>query len=713
MKTAARWITKILILGLAGIVPAWAADDQVSAFFTGEPPVIDGSVDEDTWSKAGKIDRLYQREPDFGEANSEPTEFYFCYDKDNLFIGIKCYGNPEQITAKEMARDVSLGNDDRVQVILDTFLDRRNGYWFQIGPRGSIGDALVSRNGAVFNKQWDGLWDGRAMMFEDRWEAEIVIPFKTLGFDPGGSSWGLTLIRHIKKKAESSYWPRANRDGYTFKVSDGGLLTGLEGITQGMGLDVVPYGLAGLDYKKGEDTDYPGDIGADIFYQITPGLKAAVTINTDFAQTEVDARQINLTRFALKFPEKRDFFLDGANYFEFGPAESSTLIPFFSRSLGLDEYGNPIPIITGAKLTGKIGNWEIGGLDILDDREDGTRNFGVVRINRNFLGESSVGLIATDGNARFSGDNTVLGADLRLATSKFRGNKNLAFLAYGLVSDTEGFSGRGAAWGTELSLPNDLVNLRSGYQVIEDEFVAGVGFVPRTGIRRSYMDFALGPRPGKWNVLQATSGMSIDYITDMHNHLETRTIGLTPLGLRFLSGDTVGINTSLHYEYLNEIFNIRDDIAIPSAGYSFNRWGVDFISAKHRRFFTSLNFESGGFYNGDRTDYEVELGWKISVPVFVGGTFEHRIVDLPAGDFTADVYRGNCNFLFNPRLTLYNYIQYDNLSEQMGWQSRLRWILKPGNDIILVWNSVARDPLERFDLQESSARIKVNYTFRF
>ncbi len=713
MKRVLGRLTVILMFGTALWGSTLDADDDVTAVFVEDPPVLDGLVNEDIWRISGKVTAFYQREPDFGEPGSEPTEFYFCYDKDNLYIGMKCYGNPEQITAKEMARDVSLGNDDRVQIILDTFLDRRNGYWFQIGPRGSIGDALISRNGAVFNKQWDGLWDGRAVILEDRWEAEIVLPFKTMGFAPGKSAWGLTLIRHIKKKSESSFWPKANLDGYNFKVSDGGRLTGLDGITQGVGLDVLPYGLAGMDYQEGGETGYPIEAGVDVFYQITPGLKAAVTVNTDFAQTEVDARQINLTRFALKFPEKRDFFLDGSNYFEFGPAESNTLVPFFSRRLGLDDSGNPIPIITGAKITGKVGDWEIGGLDILDDRENGARNFGVVRVNRNFLGESAFGMIATDGNALSSDRNSVLGVDLRLATSRFRGSKNLAFLAYGLVSETEGVIGRGAAWGTELSLPNDLVKLTAGYQAIEDDFRAGVGFVPRTGIRRSYLDAALGPRPGRWGILQATTGLAIDYITDMHNRLETRTIGVAPLSLRFLTGDTIGLKTSSHYEFLEEGFNIRDDIAIPAGGYSFHRWGLDFVSAQHRVFYSALSVETGGFYDGNRTDYEIAMGWKIAVPVFVGGTLEHRLVDLPGGDFTADVYRANCNFLFTPRLTLDNYVQYDNLSQEMGWQSRLHWILKPGNDIVLAWNSLALDPLERFDIRESSARIKVNYTFRF
>ena len=206
MKKLLNWrFLLILICGISVSGSALAAENDVPAVLVKNPPTIDGLVNEEIWLEAGKVDQLYQREPDFGKPNSEPTEFYFCYDKDNLYIGMKCYGDPRQVTAKEMARDVSLGNDDRVQVILDTFMDRRNCYWFQIGPRGSIGDALISRNGAIFNKQWDGLWDGRAVLLDDRWEAEIVIPFKTMGFDPKSSTWGLTLIRHIKKKAESSF----------------------------------------------------------------------------------------------------------------------------------------------------------------------------------------------------------------------------------------------------------------------------------------------------------------------------------------------------------------------------------------------------------------------------------------------------------------------------------------------------------------------------
>ena len=288
-----------------------------------------------------------------------------------------------------MARDVSLGNDDRVQIILDTYLDHRTGYWFQIGPRGSIGDALVSENGASLNKEWDALWTGKSSINSEGWEAEIAIPFKTIGFDPNKSVWGMKLIRNIKRKLEASYWPVANLNTHRFQISDSGLLEGLEGITQGIGLDLSPYVIGGMNTLRGKKTKYNADGGLDMFYQITPRLKASLSINTDFAETEVDDRQINLTRFSLYFPEKRDFFLDGSNYFKFGiegddnnPYRNS-IAPFFSRRLGLDNNGNMLPVRYAAKITGTQNNWNIGLMHISDERDYGNSHLSVGRISRN------------------------------------------------------------------------------------------------------------------------------------------------------------------------------------------------------------------------------------------------------------------------------------------------------------------------------------------
>jgi len=264
------------------------AQPVVKAIRIENPPIIDGAVNEKLWEKAFAVDEFYQREPYEGEPVSKKTVFLICYDANNIYIAVKCWDDPDKITAKEMARDVSLGNDDRVQIILDTYLNKRNAYWFQIGPRGSIGDALISENGAGFNKQWDGLWTGKAKIYDWGWEAEMAIPFKTMGFDKENSQWGIKLIRNIVNNLEASYWPVANLNTYRFQVSDAGILDGIENITQGIGLDISPYLLTGLNTKKGEKNDPKLTGGLDLFYQITPSLKSSLTINTDFAETEVD-----------------------------------------------------------------------------------------------------------------------------------------------------------------------------------------------------------------------------------------------------------------------------------------------------------------------------------------------------------------------------------------------------------------------------------------
>ena len=306
--------TKILLLPvLLFAASATFSQPVIRAVKVGTPPHIDGNVTDEVWNEAFVVTDFYQREPNPGAPVSKKTEFLICYDEHHIYFAVKCWDEPEKITAKEMARDVSLGNDDRIQIILDTYHDKRNGYWFQIGPRGSIGDALISENGAAFNKEWDGLWTGKASIKDWGWEAEIAIPFKSLGFDKSNTKWGVKFIRHIVSNIESSYWPVANLNTHRFQVSDAATLEGLEGITQGIGLDISPYIVTGLNSRKGEKSEPKLTGGIDLFYQITPSLRSSLTINTDFAETEVDDRQINLTRFSLHFPEKRNFFLNGAN----------------------------------------------------------------------------------------------------------------------------------------------------------------------------------------------------------------------------------------------------------------------------------------------------------------------------------------------------------------------------------------------------------------
>jgi len=684
------------------------------------PPLIDGQVNDEVWSKASVINELFQREPNPGEPVSEKTEFYFLYDHNNIYVGIRCHDDPKNITAKELARDVSLGEDDRVQIILDTYLDGRSGYWFQIGPRGSIGDALVNENGKDFNKSWDGLWDGKAKITESGWEGELIIPFKTLAFKKGNTTWGLKLIRYIKRKSESSYWPATSLDANKFQVSDAGRITGLTDITQGIGLDIIPYLTGGVSKKMDADPKAVINGGLDAFYHITPSLKAAITLNTDFAQTEVDEKQINLTRFSLYFPEKRDFFLDGANYFTFGingdseNPQSTAMIPFFSRRIGLDANGNPVQIKYGGKFTGKVGNWNLGILHIKDDNEWDNPGYTVGRVSRNFWKQSSIGVIGTNGNA-FSGvNNSLAGIDLRLASSLVSGNKNISYNLYGVKSFTQGLTGNDISFGSEINYPNDFFNFRLGYLQIGEDFTPGLGFTPRKNIRNLYGGIGFGPRPKNSPVMQVKSGIKYSFISDLRDGgLKTSMFDFNLSDIIFLSGDIISLSTQYQYELLETDFHIFDDFIIPADKYQFWRYSLTLTSAKRRNLWASTKIGSGSFYSGERTDWLIQTGYKVVVPVYIGLESDRRWVTLPDGSFITQIYRLNLNFLFSPNLSWYNYAQYENQTETIGWQSRFQWIIDPGKEIFLTFNSPLIDPLDRFQPEIYEARVKVKYTIRF
>jgi hypothetical protein len=500
-------------------------------------------------------------------------------------------------------------------------------------------------------------------------------------------------------------------------------MKGMKGMSQGFGLDIQPYALVGVEKKIGENSTFKYDIGGDAFYQISSGLNAALTINTDFAQTEADDRQINLTRFSIFFPEKRDFFLDGANYFNFGFNTDSRnrygqkMIPYFSRRIGLDENGNPIPIIVGLKMIGQAGNWNIGALNSTQKTDSSYQNFTVARVSHNIGKQSYIGMIGTNGNATGPSNNWLAGIDFKIGTDAFRGNKNLMFTGYAVKSDTKGLSGDEYSFGAEVNYPNDFLNFRVGYQQIGENYVAGLGFVPRPGIRESYANLFFGPRPNKYGIMKINTGGIIDYITDMQNTLQTMDIFLKVAEFEFLSGELAEYSLSNTYEYLYEDWHIYpgDSIWIDQGSYSFWKQGIEVSTAQRRVFWVAADISWGDFFDGTRTDIEAKWGLKIGIPVFVGMEFEQNRVKLSRGSFIVNVYRIKADVYFSPDITLTNFIQYDNQSDSWGWQSRFQWILKPGNEIHFVWNSLVLPSIDRdvMVLSENSALLKVNYNFRF
>lgn len=693
---------------------------EIKAVFTDIPPDIDGFVNESIWSEAAVINEFYQQLPKNGEPATEKTEFLFLFDRNNIYIGVRCYDDPSQITAKDMARDVDLSNDDRIQLIFDTYFDGRSGYWFQLGPRGSIGDALVDDNGKNFNKSWDGLWNGRARITDLGWEGEMVIPFKTMGFKKGNDTWGLKCIRHIRRKSESVYWPATSLNAERFQISDAGKITGLTNITQGIGLDLVPYLTGGFSKKQESNSKPLVDGGMDAFYQITPSLKAALTVRTDFAQTEVDEKQINLTRFSLYFPEKRDFFLDGSNYFIFGingddaNPQNTRMIPFFSRRIGLDKDGNPVEIKYGAKFTGKAGDWNFGFLHIKDDNQWDNPGYSTGRIVRNFGKQSSVGLIGTHGNALSETSNSLAGIDLKLATSELSGDKNIAINLYGVKSFTKGTEGDDFSFGAEVNYPNDFFRFRLGYLRIGDNFTPGLGFLPRKNIRDFYGGFTFGPRPQNSRILQIKSGMDYTLLSDLRNGgLLSSQVNITYSAISFLSGDMISLSSQYEFDKLQADFPIVESVSIPAGEYNFWRHSLLLSSAQRRNVWGLTKISTGSFYSGSRTDLLLQAGYKICIPVYLGLESDRRWVNLQEGDFITQIYRINLNFLISPSIYWYNFAQYENQSETIGWQSRFQWIIKPGKEIFLTYNSPLIDPMERFRPEIYEARLKVKYTIRF
>lgn len=679
------------------------------------PIKLDGILNESAWSQATVIDNLRQREP---KENTEPTEktiIYLLYDENYLYIGAKCYdSNPKGIVAYNMLYDFHLRSDDYLEILLDPFNDRRNAYVFAVNPNGAKKDGLVVNNSERSYDEWDGIWYVATSRDERGWYVEMAIPFKTISYKPGETRWGFNIRRYIKRKMEEDRWASPFYDVYFYKVAKAGYIAGIEGIKQGKGIDVRPYALAGLERpEEAATTDFKYKGGLDVFYNITPGLKLSLTYNTDFAETEVDPRRINLTRFPLFFPEKRRFFLEGSDIFKFTGQRPDVFIPFYSRRIGLLE-GEQIPILGGVKLTGRYGNYNIGILDIhTRDYEDVPgRNFFVARVTRNLFEESVVGLIYTYGNPASDYRNYLYGFDFQYGTTSLFKNKNFFVMGYYLRSYSEE-KGWDDLFGFKIDYPNDLIDTALVFTQIGENFNPALGFVRRTGIRRYTWFFQYKPRPEWKLVRQFFFEFGVFYTTDLHGRKLEWRIFTAPINLRTESGEHIEFNYMPQYDYLDYPFEIHEGIVIPPGEYTMDRFRFELNTSQKRPFVVDISIRFGEFYTGHATTAELGLTLKPSKHFFFQILQERNYVNLREGSFTANVTQIRVNFYLSPYLTLQNYIQYDNLSRSWGINARLRWIIKEGNEIFIIYNEGWSDVLDRWSSLYRKAQFKVQYTFRF
>jgi len=694
---------------------------------------IDGSLDEAPWRQAPKIGDLTQRIPEAGAEPTEKTEVTLLYDKDNLYIGVMCYDSePQRVLASEMARDASLRADDRLEIVLDTFRDQSNAFYFSTNPAGALVDGLVFANGET-NNDWDAIWIVRTEQTDDGWSAEFAIPLKTLNFPAGETVWGFNISRTIQRKLEENRWTGARFQTQFFQISEAGEITNLEGLEQGAGLDVRPF-VAGrwLHRDANEDDAVVGKPGLDLFYNITPSLKLSVTANTDFGETEVDARQINLTRFSIFFPEKRSFFLQDAGVFNFAttgidppggiPSTGAEVFPFFSRKIGL-LGGQEVPINYGAKLTGKVGRTEIGMLDVRTREVSNVnaKSLFVGRIKQNFLEQSYVGAIFTEGNPASPLSSSTIGVDMRLATSNFLGSdRNMVFNAYGLRSNNQGISENNSSFGFGAQYPNDKFDAQIQWREIQEDFDPAIGFVQRSNVRMLRVAGSFNPRPKRsTGIQQMQHDVFYTRFTRLDNGLvETSNLYLTLVDWHLNSGDSLHslFDANVTYERLFEPFEISPGVVLPAGEYHFTPWRIFFTSAQKRRVQGSIGFNFGNFWSGTAKMIQTGLSYKFPPYFSISLNTNQTFAVLPQGSFIARIYSSRVDYAASPFLSVSSLIQFDNRSENLGLQSRVRWTIEPGNDVFFIFGQGWVQDLERgydFRRQDSRLAMKFQYTFRF
>jgi hypothetical protein len=737
---ALAWVILVGVLDAAtAVAQETSSSPSVVAIRLGDSERIDvdGRLDEAIWQRASPATNFAQLDPQNGAPATERTEVRVAFNRDRLYLGVECFDSePARLLGNQMVRDGPLASDDRFMWALDPQFDQRSGYFFEINPSGAMGDGLLvpsgggggggaaaSTGGLGFgvtqNRAWDGIWLARVDRHERGWTAEIEIPFRTLTFDPEAAAWGANFQRTVRRKNEESLWTGYGRNQGLYNLTSAGRIVGIADASQGVGLDVKPYviGTHTAAPGSGRPSIIKGTYGGDLLYNVTPLLKSNLTINTDFAQTEVDDRQVNLTRFPLFFPEKRDFFLDGSGSFDFSREPSSDFTAFFSRRVGLDANGRPQKIDYGAKLTGQAGRFDLGVLQVrtAPQAQAPGEDFTVMRSRRRLLRQSYVGLIYTRRSARDAVRpvRETMGADFELATSRFRGSQNLWFSGF-FAKTPSGDRGGNALYGLRINYPNDLWNVRMSYRVVQKNADPAIGFIERADYHRWNPVVRFGPRPRNHRFIRQVSMETwAEWLTDTSNALLGRAFRITLAEVALHSGDTASITVNPTYERLERNFVIGG-VTLPVGNtYQYTRYTTNVSTANRRVLSANATVQTGTFYSGHRRDVTASVNVRPRPGVLATLTAQANRVDLPDTRFTTRILRALVNTQFGPFVSLANNVQYDSVSGVLGWQVRFRWILTPGNDIYFVSLNNWLDAAEGYRVLDRSTAAKIVLTRRF
>jgi hypothetical protein len=658
---------------------------------------VDGIPHEAAWSQAEPITDFVQQEPNVNEPATQRTEVRVLVGDDAFYFAITC-ADPGPVTARERRRDNPLTDDDRFEIVFDTFHDHRNGYHFAINPLGTQYDALITDEGQDVNVEWDERWWSETRISDRGWSAEIKIPFSTLRSDERLDTFGVNFQRFTRRTNERVLWTAWDRDFQFLQVSQAGHLTGVEGIHTGLRLRLKPYALAGVrrEITLALTHERVTDGGLEVVrFSVTPALTAEITANPDFAQTEVDEAVVNLTRFPLFFPEKREFFLERAGIFEFGlggrrgsPQNDRQLQMFFSRRIGLTEDRRPVPILGGARLVGHAVGLDVGALSVQTDRvfePDRAEhvpgsNYTVVRAKRNVLARSNVGVFVSNRQSRAGDYNRVAGGDATFTL--FKNTDVQGFLARSWTPGRDGDSYAGRAkynWFT------DQYELFAEHLYVGPDFQHDVGFVRRSDIRRSNASAVWQPRPQVLDIRNLVFRGELVYLTDTAGRLQTRE-QIFQATSRWQSDDAVRFNSTATFDRLDRPFAIADGVTLPPGDYSFREQFVEAEGGGKRVVSGRVRYGGGEFYSGRRHFVRVQPAIKPADVLSLEASYEFNDVTLPEGAFTTHVLNARANFNPSNRWLTTTLVQYDSASRRVILFGRLNYIYRPGDDVFVVIN---------------------------
>ncbi len=670
-------------------------------------------MNEPFWQELAVATDFVQQNPEEGELSAEKTEVRIGFDDRNLYIGIICFDSqPENIVVTQNRRDARLNDTDSIQILLDTFNDGQNAFLFGTSPTGIEYDGQVSKAGqtrgggsparaggqggaqrggaAAFNLNWDGVWSVQSRVTARGWESEMIIPFRTLRYHPGKTVWGLNIMRNLRRRNELSFWSPISRAFQLTQISMAGSVSGLETRAH-RNLKLLPYLLGGFsqDYRRAENQSrFERDAGLDLKYSLAPTLTLDATVNTDFAQVEVDDEQVNLTRFDLFFPEKRPFFLENSGFFEFGSPGQVEI--FFSRRIGLDETGNPVPIDAGARVTGKVGPYQLGLLNMQTRSVDGAapaNNYSVARFSRELSNRSSIGVIGVNRQATTDFKdappfNRTFGADANIGLGKFANWFN-----YLATTRTPGLEGSDHAYSSRFEYDDSRHEFTLGYLEVGGNFNPEVGFVRRVGYRKPEYFYRFTHYPVGSRIRSIEPHFSGQNWYNLGTNDKESGFEHYHVTARWHSGGQLGLAWNRNFERLDEPFEIHPGIFIPVGGYQFNELISNFETDPSAPLFFGGNAALGDFYDGTIRSLSVRGGYRRGKNLTWTANWISNFVNLPAAEFNTNLIGLRFNWSFTPKSFLQTFSQYSSVTREIGHNIRLGLLSTSSTGLFVVFNN--------------------------